>query len=60
MTPVKSVSGVLVAALPRAHRFRPDFDFCEACAERTCLERMAALRSSAGPSELEGDVLWMP
>ncbi len=60
MTPVKSVSGVLVAALPRAHRFRPDFDFCEACTERTCLERMASLRSSAEASELEGDVLWMP
>ena len=60
MTPVKSVSGVLVAALPRAHRFRPDFDFCEACTEQTCLERMASLGSSARSSELEGDVPWMP
>lgn len=60
MTPVKSVSGVLVAALARAHRFRPDFDFCTACTEQTCLERMASLGSAAGPSELEGDVPWMP
>ena len=48
MSPVKSVSGVLVAAPPEAHRFRPGFDFCEACAERTCLERMASLRPAEG------------
>lgn len=45
MEPVKSVSGVLVAALAEAHRFRPDFDFCEGCEERTCLLRMASLRA---------------
>jgi hypothetical protein len=59
MAPVKSVSGVLVAAQPRAHRFRPDFDFCDACAERTCLERMASLRSPSGFSETEGDAPWI-
>lgn len=48
MSPVKSVSGVLVAAPPEAHRFRPGFDFCEACAERTCLDRMASLRPNEG------------
>jgi hypothetical protein len=48
MSPVKSVSGVLVAAPPGAHRFRPGFDFCEACAERTCLERMASLPAGEG------------
>lgn len=58
MAPVKSVSGVLVAAPPRAHRFRPDFDFCEACTERTCLERMASLRSPSGLSPAEGDPSW--
>ena len=47
MSPVKSVSGALVAAPPRAHRFRPDFAFCGACQERTCLPRMAALRGAA-------------
>lgn len=45
MSPVKSVSGVFLSAPPEAHRFRPGFDFCEACAERTCLERMAAWKS---------------
>jgi hypothetical protein len=59
MAPVKSVSGVLVAAPPRAHRFRPDFEFCEACTERTCLERMASLRSPAGLPETEGDAPWI-
>lgn len=58
MSPVKSVSGVLVAAPPRAHRFCPDFEFCEACTERTCLERMASLRSPAGLSPAEGDASW--
>ena len=48
MSPVKSVSGVLVSAPPEAHRFRPGFDFCEACADRTCLERMASLRPAEG------------
>lgn len=55
MAPVKSVSGLLVAAPPAAHRFRPDFAFCEACTERTCLERMASLRSPSGLLSAEGD-----
>lgn len=58
MAPVKSVSGVLVAAPPRAHRFRPDFDFCDACTERTCLERMASLRSSTALPKVEGAAPW--
>lgn len=55
MSPVKSVSGVLLVAPPESHRFRPDFEFCDACPERTCLERMALLRSPARFPELEGD-----
>jgi hypothetical protein len=58
MTPVKSVSGVLVAAPPPAHRFRPDLDFCDACTERTCLERMASLRSPSDDLAAEGDAPW--
>lgn len=58
MAPVKSVSGLLVAAPPAAHRFRPDFAFCEACTERTCLERMASLRSPSGLLSPEGEVPW--
>lgn len=57
MSPVKSVSGALVAAPPRAHRFRPDFAFCEPCTERSCLQRMAALRAPAA-ARPEGDETW--
>lgn len=58
MAPVKSVSGVLVVSPPKAHRFRPDFEFCDGCTERTCLERMASLRSPAGVPAAEGDAPW--
>ena len=58
MSPIKSVSGVLVAAPPHAHRFRPDFEFCDHCVERTCLGRMASLRAPAGIPPAEGDSPW--
>ena len=58
MSPVKSVSGVLVVAPPKAHRFRPDFEFCDACTERTCVERMASLQLPASLCDAEGDVPW--
>lgn len=57
MSPVKSVSGVLVEAPARAHRFRPDFAFCDLCADRTCLPRMASLRAPAG-TPAEGGEPW--
>jgi hypothetical protein len=41
MTPLKSVSGVLVSAPAEAHRFCPDFPFCSACRSRECGRRMA-------------------
>ena len=44
MTPVKSVSGVLVAGVPSAHRFRPDYPFCEECETHECIPRMASVR----------------
>lgn len=43
MTPLKSVSGVLVAGDAATHRFRADFPFCAACASRECRDRLAAL-----------------
>lgn len=42
MWPLKTVSGVLVAGPGEAHRFRPDFPFCEACETRECGRRMAS------------------
>ena len=43
MSPIKSVSGVLVAGPPQAHRFRPDFPFCHQCRNRECGPRMASV-----------------
>jgi hypothetical protein len=44
MRPLKSVSGVLVSGSGRIHRFRGEYSFCEACATRQCLPRMASVR----------------
>ena len=54
MTPLKSVSGVLVSAPAEAHRFRPDFPFCSACRSRECGRRMASLRRPEGAPESTG------
>jgi hypothetical protein len=43
MSPIKSVSGVLVAGPAEAHRFRPDFPFCDECRTRECGPRMASV-----------------
>lgn len=45
MTPLKSVSGVLVGGTGDGHRFRPDFGFCQACTTHECRLRMASVRS---------------
>jgi hypothetical protein len=49
MSPLKSVSGVLVAGLPDVHRFRPDFPFCHECRSRECGPRMASVLRTASP-----------
>lgn len=41
MSPIKSVSGVLLAGPGETHRFRPDFEFCHDCRSRDCGRRMA-------------------
>ena len=43
MTPLKSVSGVLVAGNKEIHQFRPKFSFCKSCKTHTCLLRMKDL-----------------
>jgi hypothetical protein len=43
MSPIKSVSGVLIAAWPQGHKFRPDFPFCRECRTRDCGPRMASV-----------------
>jgi hypothetical protein len=43
MSPLKSVSGVLVAGSAETHCFRPDFPFCADCRSRECGPRMASV-----------------
>jgi hypothetical protein len=45
MQPLKSVSGVLIAGPKAIHRFRPDYDFCDNCADRTCRRRLRELHA---------------
>lgn len=47
MSPIKTVSGVLVAGPGEAHRFRPDFPFCADCQTHECGPRMASVRKKA-------------
>ncbi len=43
MSPIKSVSGVLVVGHPEIHDFENDFDFCFDCADWECRSRIASL-----------------
>lgn len=43
MEPLKSVSGVLVAAEKEVHDFDIDFDFCTDCADQDCRERIQSV-----------------
>jgi len=43
MSPLKSVSGVLVVGHPEIHDFENDFDFCLDCATWECRPRIASL-----------------
>ena len=47
MSPIKTVSGVLVAGPGEAHRFRPDFPFCDSCQTHECGRRMASVLRKA-------------
>ncbi|HSP33241.1 MAG TPA: hypothetical protein VLU46_02875 [Thermoanaerobaculia bacterium] len=43
MTPIKSLSGVLVSADAAAHQFRPAFAFCDECSTQECVPRMRSM-----------------
>ncbi len=45
MQPVKSISGILLAAELDAHRFQPAFSFCKQCREHKCVKRFLLLES---------------
>jgi hypothetical protein len=46
MTPLKSVSGVLVHGIKEIHRFDPAFTFCSDCKDQTCYDRMERIYSN--------------
>jgi hypothetical protein len=46
MYPVKSISGVLIAAPMEVHRFAPGFEFCKICKEHKCVSRLKFLESA--------------
>jgi hypothetical protein len=43
MSPLKSVSGVLVSGSPEIHAFENEFDFCLDCSTWECRDRIASL-----------------
>jgi len=47
MSPIKTVSGVLVAGPGEAHKFRPNFPFCDDCQTHECGRRMASVLKKA-------------
>jgi hypothetical protein len=44
MTPLKSISGVLVAGAPRIHIFQNNYSFCRECRTRSCLARINRIK----------------
>lgn len=44
MSPVKSVSGVLIGGHREIHEFDNSYSFCSMCTARTCIERMRNLK----------------
>lgn len=62
MTPLKSVSGALVAAPAAAHRIEPDFPACAACATHDCRARALDWPEPPAPADAapEGEIAWTP
>lgn len=44
MSPIKSVSGVLIAGPGKIHEFVNSYPFCNTCTARSCIERMRNLQ----------------
>jgi len=43
MTPIKSVSGVLISGSKEIHNFKNNFSFCKLCREKNCMVRMKGI-----------------
>lgn len=44
MTPIKSISGVLVSGKKEIHYIKEDFDFCRKCTGKNCRERIKKIK----------------
>ena len=47
MSPLKSITGLLVTAIPDSHLFKPRFSYCPECKDRPCIGRMQRIRAAA-------------
>ncbi len=54
MEPLKSVSGVILAGAKEIFEFEDSFPFCDACVDRNCRGRIAALRNEQNRSNIKG------
>lgn len=43
MTPLKSITGLLVSGKSEIHMFEPGFEYCRSCKHRSCQERLKRL-----------------
>lgn len=57
MSPIKSVSGVLVTGPPESHFFANDYDFCPECTTKECRQRIASLTPTR-PMTIERSPQW--
>jgi hypothetical protein len=58
MSPLKSVSGILVAGRASVHEFDDDFDFCHDCSTRDCRERIASIAVAPRENGNQGGPGW--
>jgi hypothetical protein len=49
MSPIKTVSGVLIGGSWKIHEFENSYPFCDACATRSCIGRMRSSRQDRSP-----------
>jgi hypothetical protein len=54
MTPLKSITGLLVSATQEIHKFGPGFSFCSTCKTFSCRERLAELSVAYTNTAIEG------
>ncbi len=54
MSPIKSVSGVLISGPAEIHKFVNSYSFCNTCTARSCIKRMRNLTIMNAPEDKNG------